>query len=186
MVTDMSDYASEFARKGGKARADKLTRKQLQEIARKGGIAKAKKTKQKPKVQAIRRAATKPEERKRRSEAMKQPWARRNAILRASGTAEIAHRRKRGRAGEIDKTTSARITVAAYFRMHGTRDYEIAPLLYPLHDTKSAAWNAAKSVFKRHKQRIIEEQRRLESLSTTDLAVQAQTARDLIPRPKGS
>lgn len=47
MVKTKSDYAAEFARKGGKARAEKLTKQERQKIARKGGLAKAKKAKQK-------------------------------------------------------------------------------------------------------------------------------------------
>jgi general stress protein YciG len=45
MVKTKSNYASEFARKGGKARAKKLTKKQRQEIARLGGLEKAAKQK---------------------------------------------------------------------------------------------------------------------------------------------
>lgn len=46
MVKTKSDYAAEFARRGGKARAKKLTKEQREEIARTGGLAKAKKAKQ--------------------------------------------------------------------------------------------------------------------------------------------
>ncbi len=48
MTKSRSDYAAEFARKGGKARAKKLTKQERQEIARKGGLAKAKQKKAKP------------------------------------------------------------------------------------------------------------------------------------------
>jgi hypothetical protein len=40
MAKNLHDYAVEFARKGGKARAKKLTAAQRKEIARKGGLAK--------------------------------------------------------------------------------------------------------------------------------------------------
>lgn len=45
MVKSAKDYAREFARKGGKARAAALTPAQRSAIARKGGKAKAKKGK---------------------------------------------------------------------------------------------------------------------------------------------
>jgi predicted transcriptional regulator len=96
--------------------------------------------------------------------------------------------RKRGKEGETTRVTDARITLTACRRRQGMKDYDTAPELYPLHETKAAAWNAAKNaIIKNHASDIREEERRVAALSEAELQAEITAAKRLIPRrlPEG-
>jgi len=89
--------------------------------------------------------------------------------------------KKRGRReGEIAETTRARITLAAYLRMQGLKDYDIAEQLYPLHATKTQAWNASKNSIFKHAAKLTDEQGRLSALSENVLRLEIEQAKSLI------
>jgi predicted transcriptional regulator len=91
-------------------------------------------------------------------------------------------KRQRGRKGELSEETRARITVTAFLKLGAKKDSQIAPKLYPLHDTQAAAKNAAKnSIFKPHKHLIALEQKRLSMLTDTERIAQFKIAIGKIP-----
>ncbi len=93
------------------------------------------------------------------------------------------HRKKRGRRGELLGDTPARITVAAYLRLYGTSDYQMAAQLYPLHSTKPGAWNAAKTFFRRQRDNITQEQLRLGVLPKVERMARFAAAQQKLSRP---